>query len=81
MKNITIKTKKLVSLLGAYGIAFFLFISTGGAWTNDANIELALSDVIWRMLVVVILTSIVLFLLNDSRDKLILYSQKRNIFF
>ena len=81
MKNITIKTKKLVSLLGAYGIAFFLFISTGGAWTNDANIELALSDVIWRMLIVVILTSIVLFLLNDSRDKLILYSQKRNIIF
>ncbi|GCA66495.1 hypothetical protein KGMB01110_09310 [Mediterraneibacter butyricigenes] len=81
MKNISLNIRKLISILGAYGIAFSLFISTGGAWTNTSNIELAFSDVIWRMLIIVISTSIILFLLNNSHRELATSSQKRNIIF
>lgn len=70
MKKAINTIQKTISIISAYGIAFFLFISTGGAWTNDANINLGLSDIIWRLLIITILASFILLFMRESLEGL-----------
>ena len=56
--------KKIISLLGAYVIAFVLFIANGGAWMTDVGILMSRDRLIWNMLAIVILLSLILIIMN-----------------
>mgnify|MGYP005759351667 CR=1 FL=1 len=56
--------KKIISLIGAYVIAFVLFVANGGAWMTDVGILMPRDRLIWNMLSIVILLSLILFILN-----------------
>ena len=59
--------KKITTVFGAYMIAFFLFVSTGGAWTCDVSLSLDQERLYWWLLAVTIIVSLGLFLLNISK--------------
>lgn len=63
----------------AYIIAFGLMISTGGAWVSDAKLTLEQEDIIFRILVITILISMILFVINSSKQYSISISVKQNI--
>ena len=74
--------KKTIETIGAYMIAFFLFVSTGGAWTCDVSLSLEQEQIYWWLLAITIIVSLGLFLLNTSKvNPLSVKSKKKIVLF
>ncbi len=72
--------KKIITVFGAYMIAFFLFVSTGGAWACDVSLSLEQEQLYWWLLAATIIVSLGLFLLNTNKVNHLSINNKKKIF-
>lgn len=72
--------KKIITVFGAYMIAFFLLVSTGGAWACDVSLSLEQEQLYWWLLAATIIVSLGLFLLNTNKVNHLSINNKKKIF-